>query len=269
MAERLQLIRITPERVLDASLQPQASASLLHTAYPQAGLDHLVTDAEGDANHGAVAREVPASEAWWQRWTGRRGRKVSQVWPEANVPEGHAGLVWSNMSLYLQADPAASLQAWRRALRPDGFVMFSTLGPGTLAELRQIYAEAGWGTAHGPFWDMHDLGDMLVHAGFADPVMDQESLTLRYADPARLWSDLRSWGRNAATDRVPGWRTPSWRRRLEEALLARADEQGRFSITLELVYGHAVQAPDKGPAVAPETAVDLAAMRKLLKNPRR
>ena len=70
---------------------------------------------------------------------------------------------------------AALFERWQRALAVDGFVMFSCLGPGTLRELRALYARLGWRAPAQDFIDMHDLGDMLVHAGFADPVMDQES----------------------------------------------------------------------------------------------
>jgi malonyl-CoA O-methyltransferase len=272
MAERLPMIRIAPDTVLDASVQPQASQGLLQAAYPQAAIEQWLPDAEASVEgvaHTPGTAGGASGLSWWQRWTGLGGRKLPPVWRNTDVPAGHAGLIWSNMSLYLQSDPESVFQSWRRVLRPDGFVMFSTLGTGSLPELRRIYADMGWGPAHGPLLDMHDLGDMMVHAGLADPVMDQESLTLRYADPKRLWADLRAWGRNAAPDRHPGWRTPAWRQRLEDALVASADGQGRFSVTLELVYGHAVQAPDKGPAVSAETAVDLASMRKMLKTPRR
>ena len=101
--------------------------------------------------------------------------------------------------------------------------MFSTFGPDTLAELRALYRELGWAAPAQAFVDMHDLGDMLVHAGFADPVMDQEHLTLHWPGPRELLAELRSLGGNLNPARHRGLRTPRWRSRLEAALRERAD----------------------------------------------
>jgi malonyl-CoA O-methyltransferase len=117
--------------------------------------------------------------------------------------------------------------------------MFSTLGPYTLRELGGLYADAGWGPAQAPLTDMHDLGDALVQAGFADPVMDQEMLTLTWSSPQAALEELRQLGANAHPARAPGLRTPRWRRRLLDALAARADAQGRVALGFEIVYGHA------------------------------
>jgi hypothetical protein len=106
------------------------------------------------------------------------------------------------MALHLVDDPLALMQQWHRALAVDGFLMFSTLGPGSMQGLRQVYARLGWPTPHAPFVDMHDLGDMLVHTGFADPVMDQEILTLTWPDADALLGELRTLGGNADPGRV-------------------------------------------------------------------
>jgi malonyl-CoA O-methyltransferase len=93
--------------------------------------------------------------------------------------------------------------------------------------------------------DMHDLGDMLVHAGFADPVMDQVALTLTWASPEALLTELRSLGSNAHPQRFAGLRTPRWRDRLHAALRERAGADGRISMTFEVVYGHAFKPPPR------------------------
>lgn len=261
MAERLPMIRLVPHQVLDWSLDAGPPAEALQAAYPSSKLQQLRV---------APTPVAASPDPWWKHWMGRRGGRagLAQVDAAAVVP-GSIGLVWSNMALQFENDPPALLAAWRRALRPDGFVMFSTLGPGSLAELRTIHAAAGWGPAHGPFVDMHDLGDMMVQAGLADPVMDQETLTLTYGSAEQLLAELRGWGGNLAPERHPGLRSRRWRDRLLQALRERADAQGRIALTLELVYGHAFQAPDRGPAVAAETAVDLATMRRMLREPPR
>ena len=83
---------------------------------------------------------------------------------------------------------------WHRALAVDGYLMFSCLGPDTAKELRAVYADMGWPPAGHAFTDMHDWGDMLVQAGFAEPVMDMERITLTFATPQRLLEELRELG---------------------------------------------------------------------------
>ena len=92
-------------------------------------------------------------------------------------------MLWANMALHMAADPQALIAQWHRALATDGFLMFSCLGPDTLRELRALYAALGWPPAGHEFTDMHDWGDMLVHAGFAEPVMDMERIVLTWDTP--------------------------------------------------------------------------------------
>ena len=155
------------------------------------------------------------------------------------MPVGQAQMLWANLSLHASTDPVVTLAAWHRALAVDGFVMFSCFGPDTLRELRALYAEMGWPAPHPPYTDMHDLGDMLVHGGFADPVMDQETIVLTWSSPETLLAELRGLGGHLGAQRHTGLRTPRWRDRLLQALAQRADAQGRIALTFELVYGHA------------------------------
>lgn len=257
MAERLPVIRRTPEVVLDWWSSLGASAAALQAAYPRARLV-AVEPAAG-------AAEAPP---WWspRRWSSRS----PVVQAEADVPAGGAQLVWANMALHGAADPAAMLAAWQRALVADGFLMFSTLGPGTLASLGALYREAGWPPPFAPFVDMHDLGDMLVEAGFADPVMDQETVTLTWADAPAALAELRTLGGNVAAGRAAGLRTPRWRRELERRLMSTADRSGRPALAFEIVYGHAFKAPPRA-AVAAETRIgvdDLRTMARTGRTPR-
>jgi malonyl-CoA O-methyltransferase len=114
---------------------------------------------------------------------------------------------------------------------------------------------------------MHDLGDMLVEAGFADPVMDQETLRLTYSSPAAALGELRVFGANSDCTRFAGLRTPRWRARLLEALGARTDAKGRVVLEFEVVYGHAFKAAPRA-KVAAHTEVGLADMKTMLKRGR-
>jgi malonyl-CoA O-methyltransferase len=109
---------------------------------------------------------------------------------------------------------------------------------------------------------------MLVHAGFADPVMDQEQITLTWASADALLAELRTLGGNVASARFGGLRTPRWRKRLVDALTLGAGADGRPRLTFELVYGHAFRPPPR-PRVAGETNVPLEDMRAMMRAGRR
>jgi malonyl-CoA O-methyltransferase len=173
-------------------------------------------------------------------------------------------LLWANMALHFAADPQAQLQEWRRCLKVDGFLMFSTLGPDTLKELHGLYTDMAWGPAGIAFTDMHDWGDMLLQAGFKDPVMDMETLTLTYPHAQALLDELSSWGMNAHVQRFPGLRTRAWHLRLLHELEQRLrGPDGRLSVTVEVVYGHALRAPERL-SIDAQTHVSLQDMRALL-----
>jgi malonyl-CoA O-methyltransferase len=251
MAERLAVVRLAPAVVIDWWSAAGASRELLKQAYPKAQLTRVEPLA------------APAASGWRRLWA----REAAAIEASA-VPAGAAQLVWANMMLHAVPDPGDAIAQWKRALAVDGFLMFSTLGPGTLAGLRALYRDAGWGSPHAPFVDMHDLGDMLVGAGFADPVMDQETLTLTWATPAALLAELRTLGINADPQRFGGLRTPRWRVRLEAALAERADAQGRIALGFEIVYGHAFNPPPRA-KVAAETRLAPEDLQRMARRGRR
>jgi malonyl-CoA O-methyltransferase len=144
--------------------------------------------------------------------------------------------------------------------------MFSCLGPDTLRELRDVYARQGWPEPAHEFTDMHDWGDMLVEAGFAEPVMDMERITLTYETPDRLLAELRALGRNLHVQRFAGLRGRRWREQLDSVLmaLARPEEGGRLTLTFEIVYGHAMK-PQPRATVSARTEIGLDQMRQMLR----
>ena len=258
MATRLPVIRLKPSRILDWGAFVGASAAVLKQSYPQA----LRLAVEPDA----MRREATAADLqrpWWSpgRW---RAATVHAVTADA-VAAASGELLWSNMGLHGVIDPQAEMAAWHRALVVDGFLMFSTLGPGTLGGLRDLYAALAWPVPMAPLVDMHDLGDMLVHAGFAGPVMDQETITLTWATPQALLTDLRQLGGNVDPRRAAGLRTPRWRERLSSLLAQRAGPDGRIALDFEVVYGHAFR-PAPRPRLAAQTQVPLDDMRAMVRS---
>ena len=258
MSERLQWIKLQPQTWAhwEAVRGGLGGHKLVQTNYPKARA-HVV---EPSASHRLAAQHA-LNKPWW-----KPGR-----WGEAAVvfdtpPAASMQMLWSNMSLHMQKDPQALIRQWHQALAQDGFLMFSCLGPDTLRELRTLYAAMGWPTPAHELTDMHDLGDMLVEAGFAEPVMDVERITLSYEVPGRLIAELRELGRNLHVDRFQGLRTPRWRARLAEVLPQLGAGTG-MSLSFEVIYGHAMR-PATRIAVEKESSVSLEAMRSMLRHGR-
>lgn len=261
MADRLSVIRLQPAAVIDWSARLGASSELLRQAYPKAR-QIAVEDGPADPAPGKAAPSMP----WWsmQRWRGHPEAPQTA----ASLAAGAGQLLWSNMGLHACADPQAEMRAWHRVMAVDGFLMFSTLGPGSLAGLRALYAQRGWPPPFAPFVDMHDLGDMLIEAGFADPVMDQETVTLTWAGAGELLTELRQLGGNASRARFPGLRTPRWQQALLKAIDQSAAADGRVALEFEIVYGHAFRPPPR-PRLTLRTEVPLDDMRAMARAGRR
>lgn len=258
MAERLRVIRLAPQRVIEWWGFTGAGAVSLKAAYPQA--QRLIIEPTGEL---CQRSRVLSCTPWWsvQHW---RGPRV-EVQEESSEIAGQAQLVWANMVLHAQVDPLALMARWHDLLQTDGVVMFSCLGPGSLVELRRLYAGLSWPEPAAAFVDMHDLGDMLVQAGFAAPVLDQETLTLHWASPRALLVELRGMGVNAAPHRHAGLRTPRWRERLTNELSALAGPDGRLRLSFEVAYGHAFKAQPRARPGEP-TRVSLEDMRAMVRS---
>ena len=225
MLERLDYMKLAPRRVLDAGSGPPQRR--LGKRYPSADVFAL------DASFGMLR----AGAGWLDAF--RTRMSICGDIAQLPIASGTIDLLWSNMALHWVADPLAALREFHRAMAVDGLLMFSTLGPDTLAGLR---AAAGAARVH-CFADMHDLGDMLLAAGFAEPVMDMERLTMLYADGAALLGDLRASGQTCArADRARGLAGRGFLSALQDALASQSRE-GKLPVGFEIVYGHAWKAP--------------------------
>jgi malonyl-CoA O-methyltransferase len=227
MLERLDYVKLTPRRILDAGGDGEA----LRARYPAAqvlAIGDPPTDRPQRAL-GARLRNLFASR-----------RRAALVAPIGRLPiaTGSCDLIWSNLALARSDEPDAVLREWSRAAAVEGLLMFSSLGPDTLKELRAAFSEDPRPHVH-PFVDLHDLGDMLVAAGFADPVMDMELVTLTYARIDDLIADVRASGDvNSLAARRRGLTGRGIWERARRAY-AKDARNGRLSATFEVVYGHA------------------------------
>lgn len=243
MLGRLQYIRVQPQAMLDAGCGAGDNLALLRERYAEAaytGLDNCDPLLEI-----ARKRHAPAGLSAWIGKLARRGPTNAFINADLAAtglaPESQE-LVWSNLALHWHREPHAVLAEWRRILKVGGLAMFSCLGPATLRELRQALDDAGLRTATPAFVDMHDFGDLLVENGFADPVMDQEILTLTYRTPEKLLQDVRALGGNPAAGRRGGLVGRDWRARLCDALEAQRRPDGVIALSIEVAYGHAWRA---------------------------
>ena len=261
MLDRLQWIKLQPQAwshwgAVRGGLKAHAQLAL---KYPKATC--FVAEANEKRSLKAID-EITTS--WWKPASWRQNTPQFKVPPPVSVD-----MLWANMALHEAADPQELMAQWHQMLKTNGFLMFSCLGPDTAIELRNVYKQMSWPPAGHELTDMHDWGDMLVQAGFAEPVMDMERITLTYENPQRLLQELVELGRNFHPLRFPGLRGREWRHQLEEGLkkyLVKGDD-GRLSLTYEIIYGHAIKPPPKI-KISTLSSVSVEDMRNMLGSPR-
>ncbi|MFN2348176.1 MAG: malonyl-ACP O-methyltransferase BioC [Thioalkalivibrio sp.] len=249
LLQRLDLVKLAPARILDLGAGTGRGARGLRARYRRATVCAL------DLSE-AMLRETRRRAGWWRRPLAVAGDAQRLPFADAAFE-----LIYSSLSLQWSDDLDATFTGLRRVLAPGGLFTFTTFGPDTLRELRAAWAQVDPEGIHvNRFFDMHDIGDALVRAGFADPVMDMEMITVTYATVRRLMEDLRAIGAtNAATGRPRGLMPRSWLGELEKAYEVFRLEGGTLPATYEVVYGHAwaPRAPVAGPAGLPERFIPI------------
>jgi len=233
MLERLEYIKLQPARILDAGSGTGWGTRQLAQRYPSSQVIEL------DIAIGML-QAARGKSGWWQKLFG--GTRQSLVCADVEalpLASGSAEMVWSNLALQWCNDLPSAFAEMHRVLKPEGLLMFSTFGPDTLKELRQAFKGVDSYNHLNRFADMHDIGDMLIHSGFAEPVMDMELITLTYDDVRSVMQDLKSIGaHNATAGRGQGLMGKNaWSRLLEN--YERMRSNGKLPATFEIVYGHA------------------------------
>lgn len=222
-----------PERVLDVGCGTGRGAARLKRRWRDA--DVIALDAS------LPMLRVARRRSGWRR-------PIQRVCADAVAlpfPDRSFDVVHSNLCLPWCESPKAFLKEARRVLKPGGFIVASSLGPDTLTELREAWASADPTHPHvAEFADMHDVGDATLAAGFKDPVLDADRVTLAFADVRGLLADLKGLGMTFADrDRTRGL---AGRRRFEAMLDAYATQRrdGRIPATFEVVTLHAWGPPE-------------------------
>ena len=226
MVERLAYVRLEPQRLMDMGCATGDGIRDLMARYSKAlpiAADYAKPMLDAVASH----------HGWLDRLRGKTPRLVNADVRQLPLAANSLDLVWSNLMLHWLEDPLPAFKELHRTMTVGGLFTFSMLGPDTLKEIRRAFAACGMAPSLRPFLDMHDVGDMLMAAGFADPVMDMEYVVLTYRSPRGLLRDQRHLGvRDALLGQLP-WR--QWR----QVLAAWERVEGLLPASFEIVYGHA------------------------------
>lgn len=247
LVERLDYVRLNPQRVLDLGCGTGKISQALLNRYPQAeviGVDlalSMVKTTQQSAGDSSQLSGICAD--------------VQQL----PFQDECAELLISNLMLQWCNDLLAVFQECVRVLRPQGLFTFTTFGPDTLYELRNSWGQIDGYTHASQFVDMHDVGDTLLAAGFRDPVMDREVITVTYPAVKGLLQDLKAIGAsNATLGRNRGLTGKQRLQAFYQAYEAYQLEDGLYPATYEVIYGHAWAPPIK-PSAKPERFIPIRA----------
>ncbi|MFM2319906.1 MAG: malonyl-ACP O-methyltransferase BioC [Pseudomonadota bacterium] len=245
LVERLDYMRLIPKRILDLGCGTGAISQQLLSRYPSAEVIGV------DLALAMVATASTRSQA------NPHFQGVCADVQQLPLQDDCAELLISNLMLQWCNDLVAVFQECLRVLRPNGLFTFTTFGPDTLYELRNSWGQVDAYTHASRFVDMHDVGDALLAAGFHDPVMDRELITVTYPTVKGLLADLKAIGANNAT--LGRNRGLTGKQRLQAFYQAYENyrlEDGSYPATYEVIYGHAWAPPIK-PSAKPERFIPI------------
>ena len=223
---RLPLFKLDPRRIVDLGAATGKASPELAALYPDARILAM------DLCRHMASRSMDRC---------RRHDRVSAITGDAErmpLRDGSIDLVFANL-LLPWCDPGEVLGEAARVLRDGGLLLFTTVGPDTLGEVREAWSDVDDGLHVHGFADMHDLGDLASRSGLAEPVLDIDRLTVTYPDVGGLVSDLRACG---ATNVAHGRRSRLTGRARWNAFRERLESQGSgagLSISVELIFGQA------------------------------
>jgi malonyl-CoA O-methyltransferase len=253
LLDRLSLVTLQPKCVLDLGSGTGRNLALLAKRYPKARL---------------LALDIAPAMLQQARYNYRQSEGLKR-WLPSNKPSYLAGdaeklpladnsvdLVFANLTLQW-CDPRTSFAEIQRVLRPDGLLMFTSLGPDTLHELRQSWATVDNYPHVNMFYDMHDIGEAMIAVGLAEPVLDTERYILTYDNAMALMKDLKILGaRNVNAGRRRGLTG-------KQTIQAVSDAYEKFRVnsllpaTYEVVYGHAWGGKPKTQQVDPDGTIHI------------
>jgi len=250
MLSRLDLVAMQPTRILDAGCGTGHASAALMKKYPKAEL---------------VSLDLALGMLWkTQLVNASLANRIKRVFGQAQqnllcadieqlpLADASVDMIFSNLAIQWCNDLDAAFAGMHRVLRTDGLLTFSTLGPDTLKELRAASKTDAARVSVSRFFDMHDIGDALVRAGFSAPVLDVERVVLTYENAIDVMRDLKAIGaHNAADGRGRGLQGRDFLKKIT-ANYEQFRREDKLPATFEVVYGHAWK-----PVSRPKTKIDL------------
>jgi malonyl-CoA O-methyltransferase len=227
LLDRLAYARLRPEVIVDAGCGTGHAGRALKRRFRRARV--IAVDLATNMLRAAGRRQT-----WFTHFD-----RVCADAARLPLADGSVDLIYSNLMLQWCNDLDAVLAEFRRVLKPHGLLTFSTFGPDTLKELRAAWAAADERTHVNRFIDMHDVGDAVVRAGLAEPVLDVEYFTLTYDDTRSLMRDLKAIGAHNVTAGRPHGLTGRGRLAAMSAAYEQQRRDGKLPATYEVVFGQA------------------------------
>jgi len=227
LLQRLDYIQHAPRSILDVGAGTGEATLALARRYPKArtiALDFALAMLQRARRRGP-----------WRR----RLRCLCGDAERLPLADRSVDLIFSNAALQWCNDLDEVFREFLRVLSPGGLLMFSTYGPDTLRELRESWAVVDGASHVSPFVDLHDIGDAMLRAGLADPVVDVDRMQLSYATVGELMRDLKTLGAHNVTRQRPRGLTGKGQLRAMGEAYEGFRRDGRLPASYEVVYGHA------------------------------
>lgn len=230
LLQNLPFIKINPDFILDVGCGTGYASSTLEKNYRRAqiiGVDMSIN----------MLQLAKAKKGWFSR--------QHYICADAQAlpfKDGSIDLIFSNLTLQWCPDLLMTFFEFFRVLKPGGALFFSTLGPDTLKELRASWQTVDSFSHVNTFKDMHDVGDLLLHARFAEPIIDREDITVTYKTVKELLKDLKYTGSHTLLG--PQQKTLMGANKLQamyNAYEAYRNAAGLFPASYEIIFGHAIK----------------------------
>lgn len=242
--ERLDYFKLEPKNIVDLGCGTGVFTRELSQRFPQAKTTGV------DIAEGMIA------------WCKQQSQSEDYVCADALAlpfDDNSQDLIFSNLAIQWVEDLPKLFTELNRVLKPEGLLLFTTLGPDTLMELKKSFAEVDHYQHVNDFIDMHHVGDAMLQATMLDPVVDAEPVVISYDKATELMRDLKDIGaHNVDNRRSSGLMSPKKLRAVEKAYQQFALDDGQLPATYELVYGHAFGSEKKQTTSYHEYIVELA-----------
>jgi malonyl-CoA O-methyltransferase len=226
--ERLQYMRIKPAHILDVGCGTGACSRQLRDMFKKAKVSGI------DIAPGMIEQAKKSQKLF---------NKIDYQLADADqlpFESNSFDLVFSSLTIQWLPDLKQTFAELHRVLKPGGLLLFSTLGPDTLMELRDSWSQIDQGVHVNNFIDMHIVGDQVFNASFENTVMDRDVITLTYETMLGLMRDLKAIGaHNIDSERQKGLFGKNKFNLLKAQYEKFRTQDGVLPATYEVIYGHA------------------------------